>query len=211
MPTKDETKTTQTDTLDESSKGKDGSTSTPQTFDQKTQKKAVSDALAIAGRTSKVLDDRKVSQDAREQKIKDSEAKEGERIKARDAKELEDAKDDPEKLTIVQRNQKARNREIAVKIREEEAKALEAKNKTEIEAARATRFETDVWEIATKHKVDPAQLKEIGITDLKQLEGVAKVMSSAVPFIPDSGKDVGSGEKTEQQMLDAIYPTMKKS
>ena len=140
----------------------------------------------------------------------DAETRETARLAAADEAELEDAEGDKEKLTDIQLRQKNRKDRIT---NEAEAKRLEivaAEQQAEIDAAKATQFEVKVFEIATKYKLKPDTLKDLGITDLEQLEKVAKAMSTKEGTGPDSGGSVGGGERTEQEKLDRMYPSMKK-
>ncbi|KKL70859.1 hypothetical protein LCGC14_2100670, partial [marine sediment metagenome] len=79
-----------------------------------------------------------------------------------------------------------------------------------IERVEAAELKTAIGAIAEKHKVDVKQLIELGITDLKAIESIAKTMANAKPFNPDSGESVGGVGKTEQEKLDRRYPSMKK-
>ncbi|KKN70398.1 hypothetical protein LCGC14_0430930 [marine sediment metagenome] len=206
MVTKDETKTTGQDSSQtgDSSTSEKGSTSTPETFTKEDRDKAVSDALSTAGRTAKDFESRKTVLDTREQAIKDSEARDIERQQARDIAELESAKDDPAQLTIIQQRQKLRTSQVEFNIKQREFEAQKVQHEadktqhqTEIEATRATRLETDIWAIAKKHEVDPAWLKSLGVSDLKQLEEIAKGASTKKPFTPDSGKTTGGTQMPE--------------
>lgn len=131
-----------------------------------------------------------------EQRAKDAEARDTERQDARDAKELEDANE--EQLPIIQQKQRLRKERETFKKQQVEAsqnrvefEAEKVSHKEELEAAQATRLETDIWAIGKKHEVDPAWLKSLGITDLEQLDKVAKGASEKKPFEPDSGKTTG--------------------
>ncbi len=160
-------------------------------FTEETQKKAIEDALSGAGRTSAAFDSRKTALDARDQTLKDAEVKEVQRQKDRDTKEREAVKDDPDKLSIVEQRQQLRDREAEVNRQKAENEATTTRNQTAIDAANATRLEADISTIGTKHKVDPKWLKELGITDLKVLEEVAKGSTGRKPFNPDGGENLG--------------------
>mgnify|MGYP001610250318 CR=1 FL=1 len=175
----------------DSSKGKERTPEkTPETL---AQEKAVSDALAAAGRTAKAFESRETALKAREQAIKDAEVKAEERQKQKDAEELEAATDDAER-SVIQRKQQLRVKEIAFRQKEEEHERKVAEHQAEIDAARATRFETEVWEIAAKHGVDAVWLKGLGISDMKQLDLIAKGASTQKGIVPDSGRTMGGGE-----------------
>lgn len=190
MVVKDETNTTSKDS-EKTSKEQDGSTSVPETFTKESEDKAVSDALSSAGRTAKDFDSRKSLLDAREQAVKDSEAQEIERQRTRDAKELEAAEGDPEKLSAIKLRRDARAKFAEAERKEKDADAKIAENKVAIDAANAIKLETDIFTIAEKHKVDPGWLKGLGVSNLKTLEEIAKGASEKKPFNPDPGKTTG--------------------
>lgn len=171
----------------DASKGKQGtSKETPETFTREARDKAVQDALSVAGRTAKAFE-------AREQRVKDSEAKAVLKQKERDDAELEAAKDDPAELTLVQRRQQVKARELASEAKERDITAREVIAQEKEDAAKATQFEIKVFDIATKYELKPDMLKELGITDIDQLEKVAKVLSTKVATGPDPGGTIGGG------------------
>ena len=178
------------------------------TISQKEFDEAVSHAAKSEGsRVTKALE-------TREQAVKDAVAKEAERQTARNDQELADAKDDPAELTLIQRRQAIRKRELDADEKDRTLTAREAANQADIDAAKATRFETDVFEIATKQEVSADSLmkfaKKYGITDLDLLEEHAKGASTKVATGPDPGRNIGGGELTEQERLDKRYPSMAK-
>ena len=123
----------------------------------------------------------------------DAEAREVERLTTADEKELEAAEGDKEQLTAIQQRQRNRKDRIT---NEAEAKRLEiiaAEQQAEIDTAKATQFDVKVKDIAAKYELKADTLKDLGITDLEQLEKVAKAMSTKEGTGPDSGKDMGGG------------------
>lgn len=195
----------------ETSKGKEGSTSGKEpTFTKDERDKAVSDALSAAGRTAKELEGRTSLLDTREQRVKDSEAKETERQTTRDAKELEDAAGDSEKLSAVKIRQEARVQVAEAKKEREEARKERAEHEVEIAEAKATKLGTSISDIAKRHGVDTATLNNLGITDLKQLEEVAKAISEKKSFV-DSGKTIGGGDWRDLSPADKVRAGLNKS
>lgn len=163
-------------------------------YSQKAYDDAIHATKSEVGRTLKELE-------AREQAVKDAEAQEADRQKERDAKEIADAGDDSEKLSAIEIKQRLRTREAEISRREKEEDAREAKNKIEIQQSQSTKLETDIWEIATKQKVDPAWLKKLAvkysISDLKGLEEIAKGASEKKPFNPDSTRHSGGSSDAD--------------
>lgn len=213
----DETKGATKDSQTETSGGKEGSTSTDRTTETVTRAeakieldKAVSDALSTAGRTAKAFESRTSLLDARDQKLKDAEVKDAERQKTKDVKELDDAKDDPQLLSAVKIRQEAHTQIAEAKKEREEARRERAEHETEIAEAKATKLDTAISGIAKKHGVDLASLKEIGITDLKQLDGVAKAISDKKPFV-DSGKTLGGSDWRDLSPTDKVRAGLKGS
>ncbi|KKK77421.1 hypothetical protein LCGC14_2853780, partial [marine sediment metagenome] len=115
-------------------------------FSQKQFDDAIHSAKSETGRTVKALE-------VREQAVKDSEAKEANRQNVRDAKEIEDAAGDTEKLSAIRLRQDARSKLAEAERIEKETDAKIARNQVEIDAAKETRLGTDISAIAEKHKV----------------------------------------------------------
>lgn len=168
----------------------------PETYTKETQAKAVSDALATAGREAKSLETRGKDLNAREEAIKAERAKITQWQKERDDVELESVRDDPEKLSLFQKTQALREKGEQL----ESDRATLEKDKLEhsarIQVAEQTEREIAIWEIAKEYGVDPMALKELNITDVEQLKRVAKAMGTGkappkAPITPDSGMTEG--------------------
>jgi len=175
----------------------------PETFNKETQAKAVSDALATAGRDAKALDVRGKGLEARETALKAEKDKIAQWQTARDAEELEAAGGDQEALTQIQRKKALRDKENKLS---EERSTLEKdklEHKAKIEAAEETEREIVIWEIAQKQGVDASKLKELctelNLQTKEQIERVAKEMGEGkappkLPLTPDPGETRGGGK-----------------
>ena len=149
------------------------------------------------------------SNEAITQKLADADAKESERQRERDEAAVREAAGDPVKLTALQgqkafRDEQATHKKDVANLTKREADWQERVDKVE-----AAELRDSIKAIADKHKVDVKQLTELGVTDLKAIEGIAKALAKAKPFNPDPGDDVGGVERTEQERLDRRYPSMK--
>jgi hypothetical protein len=162
----DETKTTGQDPLPAkgpASEGKDGSTSqAPKTYTETEYQKAVSDALAKAGRDAKSIE-------AREARLKDLGAREA-ALKAREdearrkAEEAEYSavKDDPEKLSAYEMRKKAREEAEALKAEREKFEQEKASHQEELTFAQKVKRSTLMGEIAGEFKDgDPEELEKL--------------------------------------------------
>lgn len=142
-----------------------------------------------------------------------ADTRDAERQKTRDVKDLEDAKDNPELLSAVKLRQEARTQMAEARKEREETQRERVNNQTRIDAADATELEGHIFEIAKKHEVNPMQLKNLGISDMKQIEKIAEAISTKKPFIPDSGKTTGGTQMPETSGAkikagwDALHPT----
>jgi hypothetical protein len=178
--------------------------------------KAVNDALAKAGRDAKSLAKQREELENWQKYRDEVEAK-------KDEDELERYKDDPERLDVVKERQKLRKEKS-------DHEKWWRERQADVEAANAAKLEITCFEIAQEYDIKPEDLKDAVIElDLKteeQIKAQAKWMSkgkpeapsddkgnkppAAPPKPPDSGRNMGGGEKNEQQKLDERYPTMKK-
>ena len=211
MRTTDRT-TDQKDTSAEkqdASKGKQETSKETQTFTKESQAKAVSDALATAGRTAKAIKTREDVLQTKEQRIKDSETKAETKQKERDEAELEAAEGDKDERSRIKRKQALRIGELTLKQEREKFESEKAEQQVGIDAAKATQAEIKVFDIATKYGLNADILKDLS-TDPEQLEKIAKAMSTKEGTGPDPQRTLGGGETTEQQRLDKLYPKMAK-
>jgi hypothetical protein len=218
-PKTDETKTTTQDPLPgkgPASDGKGGSTSshqTPKTYTETEYQKAVSDALARAGRDAKSIE-------TREARLKDIEtreaalkAREDEAKKKAEEAELEAVKDDPEKLSAFQLRKKAREEMEAAKAEREKVAQERAALQEDMTFAQKVKRSTLMGEIAGEFKDgDPEDLEKLcdslgigsepdrirtaaGIKWTK-LEGSEKKDDD---FKPDSGVTKGGAENLDDK------------
>ena len=200
---------------EDASKGKGGTSGNkePETFTTEqmaeSNQKAVSDALAKAGRTAQAFE-------RREQATKAAEDRATEARVERRRVELEANRDNVEALTDAKARHKLEDAtaELArVKLELEAEK--EKGTQTEKDTAE-TNLETTVWGLAQKHNVDAEKLKSLSkFTDgsAKAIEALAKELpktGDTKKMLVDSGKIIGSGEITEQAKLDKLYPSMAK-
>jgi len=200
----DETKETKQDA---SSAGGDGTTSkeTTRTYTEEEKQKAVSDALAKAGRDAKTLETREAALNAEKEAVETAKAEIAEVQKQIDKAELEAAEGDPARLRELQakKSYKALLADLETKKKElnkQEAdlNRSKAEHESEIEAARKTQFEIELWKIAEAEGVDAAELKEtmkeLNLTTVEQAKAAAKRLNkkpSGTAFDPDSGVTSG--------------------
>ncbi len=197
----DEIKAKQDSSVKDSSVKVDDSTlKEPQTFTEEqvttATQKAVSDALAAAGRTAKTFE-------AREQTIKVEKERVAQERKERDEAELESYKDDPEKLSATRERQKRREAEVKLADSERELENERERNKEVQEASTARTKEQNAHEIATRLNVDKKTL-------LKFTDGSKEVMEELANSLPpkgekkvvtaDSSKTSGAGTLTVEQV-----------
>jgi hypothetical protein len=174
--------------------------------------KAVSDALAKAGREAKALE-------AREARLKDLEAREtalklaeeaGQ--KAREGAELAALQDDPERLSVYQYRKKVKEQEEALKAERAKFDAERASHQEELTFAQKVRRSTVMGEIAGEFQDgDPKELEQIcdnlGIGSeperIRAVAGVKWQKPSAKPegeagVKPDSGVTSGGSADTSK-------------
>jgi len=209
---------------DPASVEKPGSTSEPETptltetqaKDRET--KAVSDALATAGRTATKLTQRETAVKAQEDSFKERQ----DALNARE-KELNDRDErgfegNAEAITSVKAKAQLRADQRQLADDKRELTRDKAQHQADIEATNASKKEIEIWEIAQRHGVDANALKELNLDTPEQIESVAKAMAAGKAKKstdtesdkePDSLKTKGGGELSDDQKLKARYPTMK--
>lgn len=197
---------------DSSDQAKGTSEKTPETLakeQEKATRKAVSDALSSAGRTATALE-------KRAEDVKSGEERLREARKAKDDAELATAEGDMSETARIKTKQAyrdtlAENATLKQQLEAEKRRGTERDKET----AETTR-EVTVFEIATKHTVDAARLKELSkLTDgsNEAIEAIAQSMTknkeSVVkePLVKVSTETIGGG-KTDEQRLKERYPTM---
>ncbi len=176
----------------------------PETFAkeqvQEIAQKAASDALAKAGRTAKAFEQREEAIKAREEKHTDE-------VRARRERELENVQDDASALTKVRAKHKL-----------EEVNSELAKLKSELEAERekgkqrdgevvVSTQERNAREIATHLNVEEKTLLALSKRTDGSKEAIEEIAQALPklgepkkPVTPDSGKTLGGGTLTVEQV-----------
>jgi len=202
MDETEDTKGLSSETPGQASKGGEGTTSKKEakTYTESEVEKIKSDALAAAGRLDTDLANKKADLDARQEAINARQAEIDEQERQRDAAELAAAKGDPELMRVYQDKQSQKQASASIEAQKADIKRQQAEvdrskaeHEAEIKAARETMLEVKIWQIATKHKVDPVALKNLNLATAEQIEEVAKVMP----------KQPGEGETTEELSIDS--------
>lgn len=201
----------------DSSTSEDNTPTLTETQAKERETKAVSDALAAAGRTATKLTQRetavKVQEDSFKTRQDELDARDRE-LTTRDERGFEG---NAEAITGVQARQQLRadQRKLADDQRKLDQDKLT--HQADIDAANATKKEITIWEIAQKYGVDANALKELNLDTPEQIESVAKAMSAGKApkkpgeketKEPDSGKTKGGGEPSDEAKLKARFPKM---
>lgn len=201
-----------------------GSTSEPETPTltetqaKERETKAVSDALAKAGRTDKKLGQREVTLNTREEALNARQTDLDAIQKRLDEAEFNAIKGDPDLEAKYRDTRKLQADQRALAEDKRKFEQDKAQHQADIDAANATKKEIAIWEIAQKHGVDANTLKELNLETPEQIESVAKAMAAGKApgdtetppgGEPDSLKTKGGGELSDEQKLKARYPTMK--
>lgn len=174
---------------------------------EKEKAKAVSDALAKAGRTAQ-------SFEAREQAIREQEERMNQWQKERDEAEITAAKGDQSAISEIRRKQQIREQQqdIARQKRELEDREAQIAEKEKLSAETSTAV--NVWIAAQEYKVDPDTLKEkvdrYKLTDKEAIADLAKTMAGSAqqqpggdtqnPLHVDSASGSGGSEPTTEQL-----------
>ena len=170
--------------------------------------KAVSDALSKAGRTATDFEKRDVAIKAKEERQEEDHRKRVE------AARLE-AKDDTEQLSAIDKQERERERTKALDDREAAVKKSEESNKEALEEIKILNRTKLAAEVAMDKRYEgvsvDAILKLTKEDTREAMEVTAKLLSEKKPPLKiDSGKNLGGTGLTEQERLDARYPTMAK-
>ena len=179
-------------------------TGTPQTFTKADVDKVVRDtrsaALAEAGKfRAESANSLKLAQEAQ--------ARLDKMIKEQDERELEDARDDPQRLSALQERQRRRVVESELSaVKSELTQKGERLQQLETEKAETQREQT-VQEVAGRYKVDPVRLAKLAKrTDgtIEEIEDLAKELPGAnsKSLKPDSNRAVGGALGREQIIAD---------
>jgi len=183
----DETKGTQ-DKSSEETKGT--SEKNEETFTKSQRDKAVSDALAAAGRTAKSLEKRE-----------DALKKAGEKVERLERERYEadklEAKDDNDKLDAIERGRKDRERKAELLRREAELEEREEKVKGVEGVAKKAEIREAAMKLAIKHDVDIESLVTFTDGSTEKMEDLAKLLpkkGEVKPLKVDSGTTIGGSE-----------------
>ena len=191
----DETKDTKglsSETPGQASKGSEGNTPEKEakTYNQDEVNKAVSDALAKAGRTDKNLTGRETAIKAREDAIKAEQER-------RDAAELAEVQKDPDKLAEYQSKQVERQRTKKQDERDAAQDKREAEYDGKIQAAEEAQKEITIWQVASAKNIDPVRLKTLSekfnVEGKEKLEALADEIASGTAESPEKKLKVDSG------------------
>lgn len=179
---------------DSSGGGQGTSGKEPETFtseqvaDAKT--KAVSDALAAAGRTAKSLEKREEAATKAEERIV------AEREEKRQA-EIEAARNDPDALTALQKRHRDADRKAELDKRERELETEKEKHQvtvqSDLEQIRIFNRTKIAAEVAVDKGVSVDSLLKLTQEDTREaMEATAKILSEKkTPLKPDSGRTIG--------------------
>jgi len=187
----DETIETQENPLSETEKASEGSEGTTPTTEAKTHytqeelEKLLQADRIKRGRDDKSLTDRKATLDAQAESLKAGLAKIDEWERQRDAEELAEAKEDPDKWAKYQAEQvekrRARSldeRESAIAKREQEQNRKEAEYAGKVKVAEEVTLGMKLYEIAARYEINPEDLKkdmkDLNLTTEAQVESLAK-------------------------------------
>ena len=132
--------------------------------------------------------------------------------KEQDRKELEAADGDPDGTKAIQRRQAARIDKAELARLRKEAEEREGQSKEDREKLAKLTKEQNAREVATRFNVNPESLIKFTDGSVEAMEDLAKELpkiGGKQPLKSDSGATVG-GQLTEQDRLDARYPTMQK-
>lgn len=208
---------------------------TPKTYSEAEKNKAVSDALAAAGRTAKDFETREASIKASEESFKSKEEELNNREKALDEQELVLARQDPARLKIYQDNQAKKIAQAEIDKQRKQLQADKdalnrdkAEHAAEVKLAKDTLTEIALWQIGEKYGVDPSILKDLNLPSVEQAEAVAKRLATkrpatsegepatataqaGEPFSPDSGMTSGSTGKLTPEQFEKLSIEQKKA
>ncbi len=178
---------------------------------QARETKAVNDARSTDGRTAKDFE-------VREQRIKDNEATLiEERVKwrrERDEADIESVRDDPEKLTALQKKQKTTADANALaddrRTLDGDKTKHEASVQSDLEEIRVFNRTKTASEVAVAKGVSMDSILKHAKDDTREaMEAVAEDLpKNKEPLKVDSSRSSGTGEKSEEQRLKTRYPTM---
>ncbi|KKN71491.1 hypothetical protein LCGC14_0420700 [marine sediment metagenome] len=174
-----------------SSEGTKGTSEQPETFTKEevaeAAKKAAEDALSAAGRTAKNFEQR-------EGAIKAEREKMAQEQKAKDEAELEDAREDDDKLSRIKARQKARDTATELAKTTSELEVEKAKTKEAQEVGATHTKEQNAREVASRLGVNADTLIKFTDGSVKAMEELAKSLSKKTEtktLLSDSSKTAG--------------------
>ena len=130
-----------------------------------------------------------------------------------EARELEEARKDPDKLAEYQRKQVLSDREAKLKVKEQEVAEREAEHRELIEAGYKAKTIEAAQAVAKEYGVEAGDLLEAGLKTPEELKVYAKKLAkvvarekgSLIPK-PDSGLGAGAGGTPTVEQLDRMTP-----
>lgn len=207
-----------TSQIEDSSKGTKGTPTEPKTYTEESEKKAVSDALSIAGRDAKSITDKateaeRILTDAKT--VSDAVKAEREQWqKDRDEAEREAVRDDSDALKSLQERQRQRNE--ATKLATEKAELAtekathDAKVTGDLEQIRVFKRTQTAAEVAVDKGVSiDIILKHAKDDSREAMEAVANDFTEVKPLITDSGTTIGGKSLSDLSPDDKITYGLK--
>jgi len=176
--------------------------------DSKPQKVYTEDEVEAKFSQQRSVLDQKVSKLEKElanfsDRAKDAESQLSQWRKDRDEAELEAARDEPDKLTLIQQRQKVRDKLVEVARRESELNTREEKVKEANAQAEEFRRTQQAAEISVKHGVDFDSLIKFTDGSPEAMEELAKKLPKTgehvirSPLHPDSGRTIGGTDLSQ--------------
>jgi len=170
-------------------------------------RKAKSDALAEVGRLKKSSEDAIKAARAAEERI-------NRMLKEQEEAELEAARDEPDKLTVIRERQARRQAEAKLAQIEQELSEKDKRIKLQEEKEAESTKERNAREIAARFEVDAKRLVKLAkFTDgsLEAIEDIAKDLpkkGETKTLTPDSGKTTGGGQiYKSEEILKTLDPS----
>ena len=164
----------------------------PETFTKEqleaNSRKAVNDALSVAGRSAKAFE-------AREQAIKDAEEHLSQSIAASRSAEIEAAGDDRDAVATIRKRHTEAERQDKLDKKERELKAKEETIQHDVEKVTKAESKERAQVVASKHDVAAETLEKFTDGTLESMEELAKSLpkkgEATPPIKTDSGKTIG--------------------
>lgn len=168
------------------------------------KRKVRSDALAEVGRLKASSESAIKSARAAQERI-------DRMLKEQDESELETAKEQPDKLTVIRERQARRGAEAKLAKAEQELEGEKAKTAEAQEAVVKSTKERNAREIATRLNVDAKTLIKFTDGSAEAMEELAKSLpqkGETKTLTPDSGKTIGGGKTYKsEEILKTLDPS----